>query len=250
MFTAAEAMVVGPVSGLASVTLSVGRDDPEPPFGVARGFSADQLGRAYRSVGARALVAGPTGHRDCQGAGRERAGRPGSGVLDAGPLAEGQRLNSEVHGRDLTGGAAAEHDLGGARPEPGELDAEGGRVVAVGIQAQSPADRGDRDLPADDQVVAADGDLRGAEHPGLGVGQQARPEGVPAAQVAPGRGLLGDVGAHGVVGEIEQAAQDRVGDRARRGQRAERPVLANAMTPVPWPGASSRVEWKPVKIPS
>jgi hypothetical protein len=38
MFTAAEAMVVGPVPGLASVTLSVGRDDPEPPFGVARGL--------------------------------------------------------------------------------------------------------------------------------------------------------------------------------------------------------------------
>ncbi len=69
-------------------------------------------------------------------------------------------------------------------------------------------DRGDRDLPADDQMAAADGDLRGAEHPGLGVGQQARPEGVPAAQVkvTPGRGLLGDVGVHRVVGEIEQAA--------------------------------------------
>ena len=74
----------------------------------------------------------------------------GGGVLDAGPLAEGQRLNSEVHGRHVTCGSAAEYDLGGARPEPGELDAEGVRVVAVGVQAQSPADRGDRDPPADD----------------------------------------------------------------------------------------------------
>jgi hypothetical protein len=38
MFTAAEAMVAGPVPTLASVTLSIGTDDPEPPFGVARGL--------------------------------------------------------------------------------------------------------------------------------------------------------------------------------------------------------------------
>jgi hypothetical protein len=39
MFTAAEAMVVGPVPGLASVTLSVGGDDLEPPFGRGQGAS-------------------------------------------------------------------------------------------------------------------------------------------------------------------------------------------------------------------
>ena len=32
MFTAAEAMVAGPVPRLASVTLSIGTDDPEPPI--------------------------------------------------------------------------------------------------------------------------------------------------------------------------------------------------------------------------
>ena len=99
-------MVVGPVLGLASVTLSVGRDDPEPPFGAARAASplinwAAQTGqsepaRPWRGQQATAAARAPPA---------SAPGRPGSGVLDARQLAEGQRLNSEVHGRDLTGWA-------------------------------------------------------------------------------------------------------------------------------------------------
>jgi hypothetical protein len=35
--------------------------------------------------------------------------------------------------------------------------------------------------------------------------------------------LLGDVGAHGVIGKAQEAAQDRVGDGRRCAERAERP---------------------------
>jgi hypothetical protein len=51
---------------------------------------------------------------------------------------------------------------------------------------------------------------------------------------------VGDAGAHGVVGEIEQAAQDRMGPRPGAASGLNGPVLANATTPVPWPGTSSR----------
>ena len=66
-----------------------------------------------------------------------------------------------MQGRHLAVGGAAEHDRGGARPEPGEIDAEGVGVVAVGMEAQAPAHRGDRHLPADGEVAAADDDLDG-----------------------------------------------------------------------------------------
>ena len=51
---------------------------------------------------------------------------------------------------------------------------------------------------------------------------------------------VGDAGAHGVVGEIEHAAQDRMGPRPGAASGLNGPVLANATTPVPWPGTSSR----------
>ena len=163
-------------------------------------------------ISAGTLGAAPVSDGERYGAGRQRAGGPRPGVADGGPLVEGQRLGAEVQGRHLPAGVAAEHDGTGARPETGEVDAEGAGVAAVRVEAKSLAHRGDRDLPADGEMAAADDDFdAGAEHPGLGVGEHPGAEGVPAAQLTPDLRLLGDVGAHGVIGEAQQAAQDRVG---------------------------------------
>lgn len=120
-------------------------------------------------VSADMLGAAPVTHGDRRGAGRQRADSPRPGVADAGPLVEGHRQDAEVQGRHFAAGCAAEHDRSGARPGPGDVDAEGVGVLAVRVQAKSPAHRGDRDQPADGEVAAADDDLgAGPEHPGLG----------------------------------------------------------------------------------
>src|SRR5262249_35083678 len=95
-------------------------------------------------------------------------GTPRPRVLGVRAFVEGQRLDAEVQGGDVAAAVAAEHDGRGARPGPGQVDAEGIGILAVGVEAKSPAHRGHRDLPADDEVVMADGDLDTAEHPGLG----------------------------------------------------------------------------------
>jgi hypothetical protein len=128
-----------------------------------------------------------------------------------------------MYGGDPAAAVAAEYDRRGTRPESGEVDAEGVGVVAVGVEAQPVAYCRQRDLPADNEVAVADGDLDTAKHPRLGVGEHPGTEGVPAAQVAPDPGLLRRAGAHGVLGESEDAAEDRAGDWPRRGERAERP---------------------------
>lgn len=92
-------------------------------------------------------------------------------------------------------GSAAEDDGGRPRSETGGVDAENVRVVTVGMKHKAPPYRRDRRLPADREVIAANGDFdAGAEqHPLLRIEEHARAEGVPAAQLMPDLRMFGDV---------------------------------------------------------
>lgn len=92
------------------------------------------------------LLAAPA-HGDRRGGGDQRAVDPRSRVPNVGPLLEGHRSEAEVQGRHLAVGVAAEYDGRGAWPKPGEIDAEGVRVVAVRVEAKALAHRMDRHLP-------------------------------------------------------------------------------------------------------
>ena len=52
-------------------------------------------------------------------------------------------------------GFMAEHDERGARPEPGEIDAETVRIVAVRVEAKASAHLRDRYLPANEPELAS-----------------------------------------------------------------------------------------------
>jgi len=88
-----------------------------------------------------------------------------------------------VQGGHLAAGSAAEHHWRGARPEPGDVDAEGVGVVAVRVEPKTLAHRGHRRLAADGEVVAADDDLQAGPEQGplLGVQEHTGAEGIPAA---------------------------------------------------------------------
>jgi hypothetical protein len=147
-------------------------------------------------------------------AGYDRAVDPRSGVQNAGPLLEGHRHEADVQGRRLAAGSAAEHDRRGARPEPGDVNPKGVRVVAVRVEPKTSAHRGHRCLATDREMVAADDDLEAGpeQGPRLGVEEHPGAEGVPAAQVTPDLGAFGDVGAHGVIRKIEEQTEQAVGD--------------------------------------
>jgi hypothetical protein len=170
--------------------------------------------------------------------------------LAAAAVAEGHRVDAEVQGGHLAAGPAAEHDLGGARPEPGQGDAEGVGVLAVGVEAKSPAHRGHRDLPPDGELAAVGGELDAAEHPGLGSvstpgPREYQPRWSRHAHGRSGTSVRGR--SSGSPRRLRRTAL-ATGPGAARGLNG--PVFANAMTPIPSPGASTMAEWKPFHIPS
>lgn len=101
-------------------------------------------------------------------------------------------------------------------------------------------------------MISADDDLdAGPEYcPGLGVGEHAGAEGVPAAQITPALRMLRTVGAHGVIREVEVVTGSAfaTGTGAPRG--SNHPVLAKARTPIPSSGASTMSVRKPFQMPS
>ena len=89
-------------------------------------------------------------------------------------------------------------------------------------------------------MAAADGDLDAAEHPGLGIGEHAGAEGVPAAQVPPGPGCSGTPVATASSGRSSRLRSTAwaAGPGAASGPNG--PVLANATTPVPGLGGEQQ----------
>ena len=82
-----------------------------------------------------------------------------------------------MQGGYVAGGPTAEHDGRRAQLEGRQINAEGVRVVGLGMQTKASAHRRDRHLPADYQPLAANDDLdsRPERHAGLGVREHPGP---------------------------------------------------------------------------
>ena len=80
-----------------------------------------------------------------------------------------------MQGRHLSVGVVAEHDGRGARPDPGEIDAESVGVIAVGVEAKASAHRRDRQLSANYELLTADDDLDAGHEHRLGCGSVSTP---------------------------------------------------------------------------
>ena len=80
-----------------------------------------------------------------------------------------------MQSRHLVVGSAAEHDGRRARPQRRKVDAEGVRVIAVGVEAKTLAHRRDRHLPANRRLPAADDDLDAGPSMALGWGSVSTP---------------------------------------------------------------------------
>ena len=117
----------------------------------------------------------------------------------------------------------AEDDADGADPEPGKVRSEHVRVVfIVGIELE-PAQPRNRSLRTKDEPTASSDDVRSGQQPLLRISPRA-PQRVPATEVAPYVGALGDVGSDRLVRGTDRPAKNPRHLRPKPPMSSFRPV--------------------------